>query len=55
MNMVYLYIIQKGNCVFINPNAITNLEDGYLAYEESYKLKDNPELMTKSLQRILSK
>ncbi len=55
MNIVYLYVIEHGNFVFINPNKITNLEDAYLAYEESYNLKDNHELMTKSLKRILEK
>ena len=55
MNIVYLYVIEHGNYVIINPNKITDLEDAYLAYEKSYKLKDNKELMTKSLKRILTK
>ena len=55
MNIVYLYVIEHENYVFINPNNVANLEDAYLAYEESYKLKDNRELMTKSLKRILAK
>lgn len=55
MNMVYLHVIKKGNYTIINPNNVVELEDAYLAYEESYKLKDNQELMTKSLKRILNK
>ena len=55
MNIVYLYVIEHENYVIVNPDKVANLEDAYLAYEESYSLKDNRELMTKSLKRILEK
>ena len=55
MNIVYQYVIEHENYVIVNPNNVIDLEDAYLAYEESYNLKDNRELMTKSLKRILSK
>ena len=55
MNLVYLYVIEHENYVFISTDKVINLEDAYLAYEESYELKDNQELMTKSLKRILTK
>lgn len=55
MNIAYAYVIEHENYVIVNPNIVVDLEDAYLAYEESYNLKDNQELMTKSLKRILSK
>ena len=55
MNIVYQYVIEHENYVIVNPDKVIDLEDAYLAYEESYNLKDNRELMTKSLKRILSK